>query len=171
MIGIVTSSAVPRTPSGPALMRSIDVALKWVQIDVLAGRDRELSTPLFRLVITWPAVGDVTVDRGCRVVDDERRLGVGIGGIGLVAALVDDPDPGHVVTAVGAGQGRKDAAGPDIIGARTGWAERSCRSRGPCWPRRTPTVTANAPPVVVVAVPAFGRMNWARLAGAPVVLK
>ena len=34
-----------------------------------------------------------------------------------------------------------------------------------------PTVTAKAPPVVEVAVPASGRMNWSRLAGAPVVLK
>ena len=31
LIGIVTSSVVPRMPSGPALMTSIDAALKWVR--------------------------------------------------------------------------------------------------------------------------------------------
>ena len=31
LIGTVTSSAVPRTPSGPALITWIDAAVKWVR--------------------------------------------------------------------------------------------------------------------------------------------
>ena len=31
LIGIVTSSAVPRMPSGPALITLIDAAVKWVK--------------------------------------------------------------------------------------------------------------------------------------------
>ncbi len=49
-IGIVTSSAVPRMPSGPALMTTIEAAVKWVR-------------SMFLLVVTvnWScAVGQAT---------------------------------------------------------------------------------------------------------------
>ena len=84
------------------------------------------STPLVSAVMTWPAVGDVNGDRGGRVVDDERHLGVGIVGVGLVAALVDDPHPGHVVAAVVAGQWRQDAVGPDVVDAEQVGQRRWC---------------------------------------------
>lgn len=63
-IGMVTSSASPRMPSGPALMRTIELALKCVRSMFWLVVIVKESTPLAKLVITWPAVGEMTVTLG-----------------------------------------------------------------------------------------------------------
>ena len=86
------------------------------QVDVLVERDRE------RDLTARAQAGDDLVWRGCHeggrrrcVVDDEWKLCVGIVGIRLVAALIDDPHPSHVVPAVVAGHGREQAVEPDVV--------------------------------------------------------
>ena len=152
LIGIVTSSAVPRTPSGPALMSLIDDAVKCVRSMFLLGRDRELRSRRWSSeVMTWSGVGDVTVDRRGGVVDDERHLGVGVAGVRLVAALVDDPHAGHVVAAVVAGQRRQHAVGADVVECRSGRAAACVLVTSPVLAASIPTVTEKVPLVVEVA--------------------
>ena len=115
LIGIVTSSAVPRMPSGPALISLIEAAVKWVRSMFSLVSDRELDLAVrARLVRTWSAVGAVNVSVGGVVSTTNGDLSVGIVRVRLVAALVDDPDPRHVVAAVVAGQRRKRPSGPTL---------------------------------------------------------
>ena len=115
LIGIVTSSAVPRMPSGPGVDDLIEAAVKWVRSMFLLVDDRELDAAVGQDGddLVGRRAGELSGRR--RVVDDERELGVGIVRVGLVAALVDDPHPGHVVAAVVAGQRREEAVGPDVV--------------------------------------------------------
>ena len=59
----------------------------------------------------------MTADRGGRCIDDQRNLGVGVVGVRLIAALVDDSHSGHVESAVVAGQGGQQAVGSDVVDA------------------------------------------------------
>ena len=75
-------------PSGPALVTWIDAAVKWVRSMFLLGRDGELDGAVGqRGDHLAGGRADELGGRG-RVVDDERELGIGIVGVGLVAALV-----------------------------------------------------------------------------------
>ncbi len=58
LIGMDTSSAVPRTPSGPALMRLIELALKWVRSMFLSVVIVKLSWPVGKDVMTSSADGE-----------------------------------------------------------------------------------------------------------------
>ncbi len=56
-MGTVTSSAVPRMPSGPALVTRIDAAVKWVRSMFLSVVMVNWMAPLVSDVNTWPGVG------------------------------------------------------------------------------------------------------------------
>ena len=112
-------------------------------------------------VMTWSGVGEVKLSFGGSRVDDERQLSVGIGRVGLVAALVDDDHPGHVVAAVVAGHRREQAVGPDVVEPGKS-ASGFVLVTSPVLAASTPTVTWKSPPAPETPVPAFCRMYCAR---------